>query len=174
MTHQVAIPVLYVRPAHLCDSGLVRRGAPYAICCNCSLSIRAVRASSIGLPALPRPPITLFAARASPPALPPMHLMRAQPRRDCCAPGLIVRPCRRRRRSLYNNIRAPSQLAAQTTFYLFKEHIEPKWEDPSNAAGGCWTVQTPRGPVRVDAPSCSNTVAPLYKNHFGYGLKWFL
>ena len=48
--------------------------------------------------------------------------------------------------SLYNNIRTPGQLQPSATFYLFKEGIEPKWEDPKNASGGCWTASVNRGP----------------------------
>jgi len=44
---------------------------------------------------------------------------------------------------LYNNIRTPGQLQPPATFYLFKDHIEPKWEDPKNANGGCWTAAVP-------------------------------
>jgi hypothetical protein len=46
--------------------------------------------------------------------------------------------------SLYNNIRTPSQLQPSATYYLFKEHIEPKWEDPKNVHGGCWTANIPK------------------------------
>mmetsp|Transcript_36062 Transcript_36062/g.80260 ORF Transcript_36062/g.80260 Transcript_36062/m.80260 type:complete len:213 (-) Transcript_36062:620-1258(-) len=46
---------------------------------------------------------------------------------------------------LYNNIRTPGQLQPSATFYLFKEHIEPKWEDPKNTNGGCWTASVNRG-----------------------------
>ena len=49
-------------------------------------------------------------------------------------------------RSLYNNIKAPSQLQPSATYYLFKDSIAPKWEDPKNANGGCWTATLPRTP----------------------------
>lgn len=48
--------------------------------------------------------------------------------------------------SLYNNIKAPSQLQPSATYYLFKDGIEPKWEDPRNANGGSWTCNAPRTP----------------------------
>jgi translation initiation factor 4E len=51
---------------------------------------------------------------------------------------LIVAPC-----SLYNNIKTPGQLQPSATFYLFKEGIEPKWEDPKNFNGGSWTANVP-------------------------------
>lgn len=46
---------------------------------------------------------------------------------------------------LYNNIRTPGQLTPSATFYLFKEHIAPKWEDPNNQGGGCWTASISKG-----------------------------
>lgn len=49
--------------------------------------------------------------------------------------------------SLYNNIKPPSWLAPGTDFHLFKEGIEPKWEDPVCEAGGKWTVPVPKGPT---------------------------
>lgn len=49
-------------------------------------------------------------------------------------------------RSLYNNIKAPSQLQPMATYYLFKDGIEPKWEDPKNTHGGSWNCTAPRGP----------------------------
>lgn len=48
--------------------------------------------------------------------------------------------------SLYNNVKAPSQLQPSATYYLFKDGIQPKWEDPKNANGGCWTATVPRTP----------------------------
>lgn len=48
--------------------------------------------------------------------------------------------------SLYNNIKAPSQLQPSATYYLFKDGIEPKWEDPKNTHGGSWTCNAPRTP----------------------------
>jgi len=48
--------------------------------------------------------------------------------------------------SLYNNIKAPSQLQPSATYYLFKDGIEPKWEDPKNTHGGSWNCSAPRTP----------------------------
>lgn len=50
--------------------------------------------------------------------------------------------------SLHNNIRAPGCLLPNASFYLFKDSIEPKWEDVSNAKGGCWAanISVTRGP----------------------------
>jgi len=41
---------------------------------------------------------------------------------------------------LYNNLTIPSQLQQGSTYSLFKNGIEPKWEDPANERGGKWTV----------------------------------
>lgn len=48
-------------------------------------------------------------------------------------------------RSLYNNIIPPSRLANQSDLHLFKEGIEPKWEDPMCEHGGKWTFTLPKG-----------------------------
>ncbi len=48
--------------------------------------------------------------------------------------------------SLYNNIKPPSWLGPNTDFHLFKEGIEPKWEDPTCEHGGKWTVLIPKSP----------------------------
>eukprot|EP01125_Pyxidicula_operculata_P021010 TRINITY_DN792_c0_g1_i1.p1 TRINITY_DN792_c0_g1~~TRINITY_DN792_c0_g1_i1.p1 ORF type:complete len:209 (-),score=22.64 TRINITY_DN792_c0_g1_i1:348-974(-) len=41
---------------------------------------------------------------------------------------------------LWNNIKSAEELAHGSNYHLFKEGIEPKWEDPANAKGGKWTV----------------------------------
>jgi len=41
---------------------------------------------------------------------------------------------------LYNNVTPPSQLPLGCSYNLFKNTIEPKWEDTSNAKGGKWTI----------------------------------
>lgn len=48
-------------------------------------------------------------------------------------------------RSLYNNILPPSRLATGADIHLFREGIEPKWEDPACAGGGKWSFLIPRG-----------------------------
>jgi translation initiation factor 4E len=45
---------------------------------------------------------------------------------------------------LYNNIIAPSQLAPGSNYHLFKDGVEPKWEDPANSKGGKWVVSISR------------------------------
>lgn len=47
---------------------------------------------------------------------------------------------------LYNNIKPPSWVQSGVDFHLFKENIEPKWEDPMCEGGGKWTVLVPKGP----------------------------
>ncbi len=42
---------------------------------------------------------------------------------------------------LFNNIVPPSKLDHQSNYWLFKEGIEPKWEDAANAHGGSWKVE---------------------------------
>ena len=45
---------------------------------------------------------------------------------------------------LYNNIVPPSNLPQSANYYLFKNGIQPAWEDPANGNGGKWSVQLPR------------------------------
>jgi len=47
---------------------------------------------------------------------------------------------------LYNNIKPPSWLSHGCDLHLFKEGVEPKWEDPDCEAGGKWTALVPKGP----------------------------
>lgn len=49
-------------------------------------------------------------------------------------------------RSLYNNIVPPSRLGHGADFHLFKEGVEPKWEDAKCATGGKWTANIPKTP----------------------------
>lgn len=44
---------------------------------------------------------------------------------------------------VFNNLKAASTLQQGSNYHLFKEHIEPKWEDPINSKGGKWTVNVP-------------------------------
>ena len=41
---------------------------------------------------------------------------------------------------LYNNIKLPSEFPPGTDYLLFKQGIDPEWEDPSNGNGGSWTL----------------------------------
>jgi translation initiation factor 4E len=38
----------------------------------------------------------------------------------------------------------PSKLPNGSNYRLFKDGVEPKWEDPSNKQGGSWTVNLPK------------------------------
>jgi len=44
---------------------------------------------------------------------------------------------------IYNNIKPASALSSGSNYHLFKDHIEPKWEDVQNSKGGKWVVQIP-------------------------------
>jgi translation initiation factor 4E len=46
---------------------------------------------------------------------------------------------------LYNNVVPPSRLVTGADLHVFKEGIEPKWEDPQCATGGEWRAQVPKG-----------------------------
>ncbi|KAJ3683304.1 hypothetical protein LUZ60_013531 [Juncus effusus] len=46
---------------------------------------------------------------------------------------------------LYNNINPPSKLVPGADLHLFKNKIEPKWEDPICSNGGKWTINCSRG-----------------------------
>jgi len=41
---------------------------------------------------------------------------------------------------MYNNIKAPNDMPPGTDYCVFKEGIEPKWEDPEHKVGGYFTV----------------------------------
>ncbi|XP_049849605.1 uncharacterized protein LOC126319935 [Schistocerca gregaria] len=45
--------------------------------------------------------------------------------------------------SLYNNIKPASELQSGSDYHLFRNNIEPKWEDETNKNGGKWIVQFP-------------------------------
>jgi hypothetical protein len=53
-------------------------------------------------------------------------------------------------RRLYNNIIPPSELPQKANYYLFKEGIQPAWEDAANTNGGKWSIQLPREKSRAD------------------------
>lgn len=44
---------------------------------------------------------------------------------------------------VFNNLKPASALAQGSNYHIFKENIEPKWEDPVNSRGGKWTVSIP-------------------------------
>lgn len=46
-----------------------------------------------------------------------------------------------------NNLPEPTELSPPTTMYLFRDDINPKWEDPKNVAGGAWKLRIDRDKV---------------------------
>jgi translation initiation factor 4E len=40
--------------------------------------------------------------------------------------------------SMYNNLKPPCKLSIGCNYHLFKEGVEPMWEDPANKNGGKW------------------------------------
>lgn len=50
---------------------------------------------------------------------------------------------------LYNNVIPPSALPQKANYYLFKDGIQPAWEDPMNSNGGKWSIQLPRDKSRA-------------------------
>ncbi|CAI5465807.1 unnamed protein product [Closterium sp. Yama58-4] len=51
---------------------------------------------------------------------------------------------------LYNNIVQPSKLMNKADMHLFKEGIQPKWEDPKCEKGGSWTIPCSRSKEYLD------------------------
>jgi len=41
---------------------------------------------------------------------------------------------------LWNNIKAAAELPSGSNYHVFREGIEPKWEDPINKQGGKWVI----------------------------------
>lgn len=44
---------------------------------------------------------------------------------------------------VFNNLKPASALAQGSNYHIFKEQIEPKWEDAQNSKGGKWTLSIP-------------------------------
>ncbi|GJP31246.1 hypothetical protein CLOM_g23332 [Closterium sp. NIES-68] len=51
---------------------------------------------------------------------------------------------------LYNNIVQPSKLMNKADMHLFKDGIQPKWEDPKCEKGGSWTIPCSRSKEYLD------------------------
>eukprot|EP01112_Ceratiomyxa_fruticulosa_P000952 TRINITY_DN1089_c0_g1_i1.p1 TRINITY_DN1089_c0_g1~~TRINITY_DN1089_c0_g1_i1.p1 ORF type:complete len:243 (+),score=36.65 TRINITY_DN1089_c0_g1_i1:436-1164(+) len=47
---------------------------------------------------------------------------------------------------VFNNIKPASELPPGSNYHLFKDPIEPKWEDEANMNGGKWVVPVPKNP----------------------------
>lgn len=43
---------------------------------------------------------------------------------------------------VYNNLKVPTELYGRGDYLLFREGVQPEWEDPKNAEGGSWTYRT--------------------------------
>jgi len=41
---------------------------------------------------------------------------------------------------LFNNLVPPTKLVKGSNYHLFKDGIQPEWEDPENTKGGKWTI----------------------------------
>mmetsp|Transcript_7174 Transcript_7174/g.10770 ORF Transcript_7174/g.10770 Transcript_7174/m.10770 type:complete len:230 (+) Transcript_7174:108-797(+) len=46
--------------------------------------------------------------------------------------------------SLYNNIQQPSKLSTSSNYHLFKDGVQPMWEDAENINGGKWVLSLQR------------------------------
>jgi len=44
---------------------------------------------------------------------------------------------------MYNNTYQTSEVISNTDYLIFKKHIKPEWEDPTNRAGGKWVITLP-------------------------------
>jgi translation initiation factor 4E len=54
---------------------------------------------------------------------------------------------------IFNNVKPPSQIGDKCNYHIFKEGIEPMWEDPKNENGGKWVLtitKTSNNKSRVD------------------------
>ena len=45
---------------------------------------------------------------------------------------------------VFNQLRMPSTFGPNVDFHLFKDGIEPKWEDAACANGGAWVIMLPK------------------------------
>jgi translation initiation factor 4E len=74
--------------------------------------------------------------------------------------------------SLFNALKSPSQLTIGSNYHLFKEGIQPEWEDPQNRKGGKWTVAFQRrggdaGAARISDDAWQNALLALIGEQFG-------
>eukprot|EP00754_Rhynchopus_humris_P018433 Rhum_TRINITY_DN14601_c15_g1::Rhum_TRINITY_DN14601_c15_g1_i1::g.104898::m.104898/K03259/EIF4E; translation initiation factor 4E len=51
---------------------------------------------------------------------------------------------------VFNNIKSPTAITKGSTYYLFRDGVQPAWEDPVCAKGGEWKVWAPPGRQRAD------------------------
>jgi hypothetical protein len=48
-----------------------------------------------------------------------------------------------------NNVPEPTQLNRSSTFYLFRDDINPRWEDDKNKAGGMWKMKVEATKINI-------------------------
>ncbi|ESQ33916.1 hypothetical protein EUTSA_v10008588mg [Eutrema salsugineum] len=68
--------------------------------------------------------------------------------------------------SLYNNMHPPTKWVPGADLYCFKHKIEPKWEDPTCADGGKWTMMFPKAKLESN---WLNTLLALVGEQFEQG-----
>jgi translation initiation factor 4E len=70
---------------------------------------------------------------------------------------------------LYNNIVPPSRLSINTDLHLFREGIEPKWEDPRCESGGKWTALIPKSNKQLLDSNWLHALLACIGEHFDEG-----
>jgi len=45
---------------------------------------------------------------------------------------------------IFNNVKPPSHISLQCNYHIFKQGIQPMWEDPQNEHGGKWIFTIPK------------------------------
>lgn len=51
--------------------------------------------------------------------------------------------------SVFNNIKPSSGLALNSNYHLFKEGVQPMWEDPANKEGGKFVLTLPKQDAKM-------------------------
>jgi hypothetical protein len=66
-----------------------------------------------------------------------------------------------------NNLPPPSELPPPTSMYLFRDDINPKWEDPKNCDGGVWRLKVPNSKINSvwELVSCRTIGESWVKEH---------
>jgi len=67
---------------------------------------------------------------------------------------------------LFNNLVNASQLDSGSNFHLFKEGIEPQWEDPANKNGGKWIATFTRNEFQIADKAWMYTVLAIIGESF--------
>eukprot|EP00871_Galdieria_phlegrea_P002487 jgi/Galph1/3239/GphlegSOOS_G1944.1 len=66
---------------------------------------------------------------------------------------------------VFNHVPQPSDIAPKADFHIFKEGIEPKWEDPLNESGGIWQFSLRRSSRDIN-DAWINTVLAVIGDNF--------